>query len=163
MRYKSEETNKLLKELETSGASPKLIRELGFRECCAIPDFFYLCCHWNNAHSRLRFRKLFQKGPAVDNSHSWVHLCNWLQNVPPVDLAWLDSEFRTRSHMLGLYSLKFDKDAPLMVRCLMSFAYSGQVREEALRSLASEPSGEELPFLLLRLNDWAGPVQVLAY
>jgi len=163
MRYKSEDTNKLLEKLQSFGPKAELIKELGFRECGAIPDFFSLCCHWSKEQPWARLRNLFQKAPAVVNSHCWAHLCKWLQKVSVVDLAWLDCEFRTRSTMLGLYNLKFDKDAPLMVRCLMSFACSGRVREDALNSLAIDLTGEELPYLLLRLNDWAGPVQDIAY
>ena len=163
MRYKSEDTKKLLEKLQKLGPELELINELGFRECGAIPDFFSLCCHWNKNHPWTHFCNLFLKSSAVDNSHSWTHLCNWLQKVPEVDLAWLDCEFRTRSRLLGLYDLKLNKDAPLMVRCLMSFACSGRTREAALKSLGNEFSGEELPYLLLRLNDWAGPVQDVAY
>jgi HEAT repeat protein len=36
---------------------------------------------------------------------------------------------------------------------------SGYVREAALRQLAAAPSGKLLPILLIRLNDWVGPVR----
>ena len=45
---------------------------------------------------------------------------------------------------------------------LVSFHQSGYIRELAVRRLAQITSGQELPFLLLRLNDWVAPVNQLA-
>jgi hypothetical protein len=41
---------------------------------------------------------------------------------------------------------------------LLSFAGNGRVREAALKALSDARGGEEVPFLLLRLNDWVQPV-----
>ncbi len=46
---------------------------------------------------------------------------------------------------------------------LASFHASGHVRELALTQLMAVRSGEELPFLLMRLNDWVDPVQRKAF
>jgi hypothetical protein len=142
MRYKTEETNQLLKKLHKLGPEPQYISELGFRECGAIPDFFALCVNWNQ-------------------DYTWNHLCKWLQQIPIADLAWLDCEFRGRTYMLG-YEFSFDSELPLQPRCLISCVRNGHQREKALCSLKHEYSGEELPFLLLRLNDWVTPVQRIA-
>ena len=46
---------------------------------------------------------------------------------------------------------------------LASFHADGHVRERALDQLMTVRSGEELPFFLLRLNDWVDPVQRKAF
>ncbi|NQZ58230.1 MAG: HEAT repeat domain-containing protein [Lentisphaeraceae bacterium] len=143
MRHKSSETIERLEKLHNSKITPASIHDFGFPECGALPDFFSLCIDWN-----------------VD--YAWDHLCEWLKQVPSTDLAWLDCELRERAGMLGIYSVSFDRKVPLMVRCLMTCHPSGKVREKAIRSLKNNDSGEELPFLLLRLNDWARPVQAIA-
>jgi hypothetical protein len=42
---------------------------------------------------------------------------------------------------------------------LASFHPSGYVREEAIAHLAAVWDGTELPFLLIRVNDWVAPVR----
>jgi HEAT repeat protein len=46
---------------------------------------------------------------------------------------------------------------------LASFHPSGYVREAAVRELATFHEGGELPYLLIRLNDWVEPVRAAAY
>jgi HEAT repeat protein len=46
---------------------------------------------------------------------------------------------------------------------LASFHPSGYVREAAVRELATFQGGGELPYLLIRLNDWVEPVRDAAY
>ena len=45
---------------------------------------------------------------------------------------------------------------------LVSFHFSGYVREAAVQELASQRTGRELPFLLIRLNDWVAQVRAAA-
>ena len=45
---------------------------------------------------------------------------------------------------------------------MASFHANGRVREKAVRLLAKENDGSELPFLVMRLNDWVEPVRRLA-
>lgn len=42
---------------------------------------------------------------------------------------------------------------------LASFHRDGRVREAAVEALAEERTGKEIPFLVLRLNDWVAPVR----
>ena len=42
---------------------------------------------------------------------------------------------------------------------VLSFSASGHVREAAVNALARVRDGRELPFLLIRLNDWVAPVR----
>lgn len=41
---------------------------------------------------------------------------------------------------------------------LLSFHHNGYVRERAIKLLAGIADGSEIPFLLIRLNDWVSPV-----
>lgn len=54
------------------------------------------------------------------------------------------------------------EDHGVSILGLASFHANGHVREAALRKLAEHRSGSELPFLLIRLNDWVQPVQTQA-
>ena len=49
-------------------------------------------------------------------------------------------------------------EPPAHLLGLVSFHQSGYIRELAVRRLTQITSGQELPFLLLRLNDWVAPV-----
>lgn len=42
---------------------------------------------------------------------------------------------------------------------VLSFNRNGYVREAAIRALSDVHSGHELPFLLIRLNDWVHPIR----
>lgn len=78
------------------------------------------------------------------SSYSYYSLHNW-QSLRPSDVSRLaQSKFATS--LLGL----------------ASFHYSGYVREAAVRELAMQRAGKELPFLLIRLNDWVSEVRVAA-
>lgn len=93
----------------------------------------------------------------------------------PHELAQLDSIFRERSPYLGRYRMEWHKLKPsdlsrlesygsysVALLGLASFHTSGYVREEAIRRLGRMPSGAELPFLLIRLNDWVQNVREAA-
>lgn len=96
--------------------------------------------------------------------------------TPLTDLPWLDenlrpyacypedhlSEWRNLS-LPRLESLeKFGDTFPSLLS-LASFHYSGYVRESAVRKLSLITTGAELPFLILRLNDWVTNVRDAAY
>ncbi len=86
--------------------------------------------------------KLDETARQWNNSHSgqtiWWQLSK--QDLAAVERLSSDGQ----PHLLGL----------------ASFHRNGHVREEALRRMPLV--SEALPFLLLRLNDWVGPVQTLA-
>lgn len=54
------------------------------------------------------------------------------------------------------------KDISVSILGLLSFHRSGYVREEAVKRLAKVTDGMELPFLLIRQNDWVAKVSNLA-
>lgn len=54
-------------------------------------------------------------------------------------------------------------DSRFTLLALASFHGVGFVRERAIDLLDAETSGAELPFLLVRLNDWVNPVQRRAF
>jgi len=73
----------------------------------------------------------------------WPDRDDW-QKVTPSEIARLaaSSAPEIRSSVLGI----------------TSFHRSGYVRHEAVRRLAAITTGDELPFLLIRLNDWVQPI-----
>ena len=92
------------------------------------------------------------------------------------DLVWLDQVLRQRSSYSGDYFYDWQKlspdqldklerfeDASVSLLGIASFHSSGYVREAAIKRLALETSGAELPFLLLRANDWVANVRDAAY
>lgn len=59
-------------------------------------------------------------------------------------------------------ALPMDAQHPAAVLGTISFHDVGRVREAAVRRLAALREGDELPFLLLRVNDWVEPIRLLA-
>lgn len=51
---------------------------------------------------------------------------------------------------------------PTRILGVLSFHSDGRVRERAVRELATMSGGTELPFLLIRLNDWVGVIATRA-
>jgi HEAT repeat protein len=75
------------------------------------------------------------------SAYGYYNLQNW-QSLRPADVSRLaQSEFATS--LVGL----------------ASFHSSGYVREAAVEKLALQRMGKELPFLLIRLNDWVMQVR----
>ncbi len=92
--------------------------------------------------------------------------------VPVTDYSSLDESFRFNS---GWYYFpeeywyrpafaRFEQLAEKWpaVLAIVTFHPSGFLREQALRSLCRQTSGAELPFLLLRVNDWVAPIRALS-
>lgn len=92
------------------------------------------------------------------------------------ELVWLDQARRHASSyspgylyewhklspdQLGMYE-RFE-DASVSLLGIASFHHSGYVREAVINKLASITSGAELPFLILRVNDWVSNVRDAAY
>lgn len=98
-----------------------------------------------------------------------------LASVTPEELARLDLSFRARSPYGGRYRLEWHRLTPARLNRienfgshsvallgLASFHESGYVREEATNRLERTSDGTELPFLLIRLNDWVRNVRETA-
>jgi len=92
--------------------------------------------------------------------------------TPPAELAWLDWLVRERSPYSGKHRLQWHRLSPTDLDYLESFGEfsasllgmasfhaSGYVREEAIKRLDRISTGIELPFLLIRLNDWVENVR----
>lgn len=97
-----------------------------------------------------------------------------LATTPQAELGWLEQEIRSRSRRDAYYyrqppagaasewrgltaaALKRHAREPGGAALLQvaSFHDSGFVREAAIRAMDADQSGDELPYLLLRLNDW---------
>ena len=126
----------------------------------------------------LETKNLLQK---LANSASWwqrlvtdtdaqaVH--SQIEDLSPLDLAALDQKVRTDgsnryevdrrwynlrpSDVGGFAKSRF----AVSLVGLSSFHHSGYVREAAVKELSLQCNGKELPFLLIRLNDWVSQVR----
>jgi HEAT repeat protein len=98
-----------------------------------------------------------------------------LSQASPLQLAKLDLLMREISPYLGanrapwfqlttadLRQLESAEEFSLSLLGLASFHYSGYVREAVIKRLLLRQDGDELPFLLIRLNDWVEPVRQVA-
>ena len=99
-----------------------------------------------------------------------------LLGIAPRELAWLDSALRQRStyavpdfyewHKISPGKVgEFERfgSASFSLIALASFHQSGYVRENAIRRLSLITTGAEVPFLILRLNDWVSNIRDAAY
>lgn len=98
-----------------------------------------------------------------------------ISELSPLDLATLDQRVRESYSAYRYYSLQNwqslrpsdvarlaqSKFATSLVG-LASSHFSGYVREAAVAELALQRTGKELPFLLIRLNDWVSQVRNVA-
>jgi HEAT repeat protein len=98
-----------------------------------------------------------------------------IAELSPLDLASLDQRVRGMYQSYGYYvnqqwhslrpsdvgRLAKSKFAVSLVG-LTSFHYSGYVRQASVEELALQRTGKELPFLLIRLNDWVSQVREAA-
>ncbi|MDT7858422.1 hypothetical protein RQM47_17360 [Rubrivirga sp. S365] len=96
-----------------------------------------------------------------------------LRTIPVGDLPRVETEVRRQVSWWGVRAGQtwldliphgLDRKAPggrlqTPYYGMVSFHPSGYVREAAVDALADEGSGRELPYLVLRLNDWVGPVR----
>lgn len=98
-----------------------------------------------------------------------------ISELSPLDLAALDQRVREswtsyRYHNLHNWQglCPFDvrrlaqSEFAISLVGLASFHFNGYVREAAILELASRRSGKELPFLLIRLNDWVAEIREAA-
>lgn len=92
------------------------------------------------------------------------------------ELAWFDSALRSSSTYLvpnfyewhKISEQKIDElerfgNASFSLIALATFHQNGYVREAAITKLSLVTTGAELPFLILRLNDWVSNVRAAAY
>lgn len=99
-----------------------------------------------------------------------------LQQTGAEDLIWLDEWMRGSWAFGSQYQEEWRSLTPrelarwvgpgepgIALLKLSSFHGNGFVREEAVRRLSLIEDGSELPYLLLRLNDWVGQVRQAAH
>ncbi len=95
----------------------------------------------------------------------------WLRHVEQVRREYFDDDYRPLFRLAGDRSYwdktgfpalrRLGRDA-IPVLGIISFSPSGYVRQSAVQELARFREGEELPFLILRLNDWVSAVEEVA-
>jgi HEAT repeat protein len=129
------------------------------REPAAIPDLAPLMLDRNKDIAQATARVVTQLGALLR----------------PAELPWLDQVMRERSPYRWSYpsawaelkASQLDQIQELSKVSafplgLASFHFNGYIREEALRPLGDVFNGTELPFLMLRLNDWVPQVRSTA-
>lgn len=98
-----------------------------------------------------------------------------ISELPPLELAMLDQRVRSSWTSYKYYDLNnwqslrpsdvgrlAQSKFAISLVGLASFHFSGYVREAAVNELALQRTGKELPFLLIRLNDWVAEVRAAA-
>lgn len=94
--------------------------------------------------------------------------------IPIAQLSEFDEKLRASLNHWNNYDGPWQKMQPESVAtfsaptdfgplAIASIHSNGRVREAAIRRLAARTDGIELPFLLLRLNDWVEPIRELAH
>jgi HEAT repeat protein len=137
----------------------ELLHDIGYScESAAIPEIAWLL--------------VGASGPVWRAAAEAVH--RLLATLAPLDLAALDQRIRE----IGSYDRERDRrwrklrpsdlsrfvssEFAVSLLGLASFHSSGYAREAAVEKLSALDSGQELPFLLIRLNDWVVPVREAA-
>lgn len=90
-----------------------------------------------------------------------------MRNCRLEDLIWLDENIRSlssylpSSRLVAWYKIKTSdfKKVDRVLVYLCSLHPSGYIREKAVEELSQIKDGQELLYLLIRLNDWVGPVR----
>ncbi len=115
------------------------------------------------------FNYLFSASPDVRSAASrTVH--SLIDRLPPERLRHLgDMVSRSwgsfigdaweRSTLAGAQTLITDESTRTSILGLLSFHRNGYVRHEAVRLLAQIHDASELPYLLIRQNDWVAPIR----
>ncbi len=98
-----------------------------------------------------------------------------LLGIAPLDLLQLSDAFgweygryvgsewtNLKPSQIREFAIAGEAQSSVSILGLLSFHRSGYVREEAVRHLSQIADGTELPFLLIRQNDWVEPVSQLA-
>lgn len=105
-------------------------------------------------------------------SAAWQAARLLMGRLVPADFIQLDQEMRERSPYQSAQSLKWhdlrpdaidglvnSSEAGWLLLGFASFHANGYVRQAAVEKLARYSDGRELPFLLIRLNDWVQPIR----
>ena len=117
------------------------------------------------AKSASWWRRFFESSDAEE-----IHQI--ISELSPLDLAALDQRVRESWTSYRYYNLQnwqnlrssdigrlAQSNLATSLVGLASFHSSGYVREAAVLELASQRTGKEMPFLLIRLNDWVSQVR----
>lgn len=89
---------------------------------------------------------------------AWAVIDYLLRDVTPQDLIKIDIVTRNYRIVIEPIKLLDELTIPTNVLGLFSFNPNGFIREKAVRQLAKRFDGKELPFILLRANDWVESV-----
>lgn len=170
----AEETLSILSEIEALGdpaAVPYLLPLLIHGRAVARPTqagFLSRVLNWWRAEDRDATPALHD---SLERQAAARAITTLVSRARKAELAALDEAvrrswpWRTNEYSHGpgdVDALPVDGDHPAALLGVISFHADGRVRETAVQRLAALRGGDELPFLLLRVNDWVEPVRKLA-
>jgi HEAT repeat protein len=116
---------------------------------------------------------LFSPSPEVKTA-AFRAIHRLLDRIPPERLqhlsdmvgeswCWFTWDAWDRVAPAGVHTLITEEPSRSAVLGLLSFHRNGYVRHEAIRLLARCHDGSELPYLLIRQNDWVEPIRADAH
>jgi HEAT repeat protein len=119
------------------------------------------------------FGLLFLGGDPALKLRAARSIAGLVRRAPAIRLERLDRLFRDRTSMewdpdwrradpAALLSPSLTEAETTVILGLASFHPSGYFREKAVGSLSLLTTGDELPYLIIRLNDWVVPIWNLA-
>lgn len=174
MRNLSDAALTIVRQLREFVAAPSWMAGSGRDE--AIIDLLNRLRPLNELGAVLDVAKfLFSTSPAIRIEAGRV--VDWMLSSRPstellqLDIGWSDINWEYRWYVSAQWdrlkpneiaSLATEEPACSSILGLVSIHRNGFVREEAVRQLSCHNDGKELPFLLIRLNDWVEPIRSLA-
>lgn len=158
-RKRLERTQRDRKAAELRAQAPEILASIEVdHDLAAIPKAFDLLLIGVDPALRLRAAR---------------SIAELVRQTPMTRLEKLDRQFRERTSMewedkwrradpATLLSLSLTEAEKTIILGLSSFHPNGFFREKALWSLSRLTTGAELPYLIIRLNDWVVPIWNLA-
>ena len=139
------------------GSTDELLREIGeLGEPMAIPSIVPFLMNDHISTARAASRAVYQLMRRLVPSHL-IHLDQEMRQrspyLSPQWSRWHDLKPEELNRFISLW------EEPWMILGLASFHANGYVRQAAVEKLTHCSDGRELPFLLIRLNDWVQPIR----
>jgi hypothetical protein len=123
-------------------------------ELSAIPEIFQLLIS-SDEKVKLQAAKILNGVLNTLSSTELIKLDILFREWTPYD--W-QQDWRNKNPEELLHSL-MSREEKVTILGLSSFHPNGYFREKAIRTLSSMETGGEIPYLLIRINDWVRPVR----
>ncbi|GAA0765013.1 hypothetical protein GCM10008908_00930 [Clostridium subterminale] len=153
---KSLESNNLTTFKTSNSTHTNRINELlsDNLELSAIPDVFHLLLG-NNEKVKLQSAESLNYVMSTLNSSQLIKVDKIFRER--VSYEW-SYDWRTKDPKELLHPLMSEEEK-VTILGLSSFHPNGYFREKAIKALSNMETGHEIPYLLIRINDWVRPVR----